>query len=358
MRIVQRYLLLDLLGNAALTLVALLAMLAMVLFSISTLKSGLADLDVHAILQIVLYLCVPSLVVVIPLAIMIACLTTYGRAAVTGELDAMRGAGIRLAHLLLPAAALGAAGTFALAWLGDTAIPQSHYRQMEVGQRLLLDNLGVVFQSPTRRIEDDNFVCRWEEVGREDGRIVLRDVMIAQLPEDGARPVVTRARRALPHFDARTRRLALELEGITHGDLLASESLTVELDLGAVVGDGPPSRRPENLAYEELITRARRAELEVRRESLTELNRRAASSASALVFAIFAATLGIVLRLSNRAVVFGIGFVAVLLLGHAPTLIAASLSKAGSAGAVLPLWIGDWILTIGAVLLFLKALRR
>ncbi|MEE9392927.1 MAG: LptF/LptG family permease [Planctomycetota bacterium] len=357
MKILQRYLTRELVLNTAFTFAVLASLIVMLVFSITTLKSGFATLRITTIFQIVGYLCIPRLDVIIPLSIFTATLWTYARARGDGELSAMRGCGVHLYHLFLPAALLGAVGTLALAFLQDEVMPGADYAQRRIGRQYLAESLEAMLAEDNRRIEDSKFICEWAESGKDaEGYRVLRDVVVTELRPSG--PVITRAHEAIPRLQVARGQLELELKGFRRSDQLASEMLMVTLDLGALSDRGPPRRKVSHRSYEELLTRSQRdPELEERRENLAELHRRAATAFSVFLFALLGAPLGVVLRQSNRALCFGIGFLIVLILGYAPMFMGMGLARSGTLPVWLALWIGNSLIAIATLFTLGRALR-
>ena len=360
MRIIQRYLLGELLLNAAFTLLVLSSVIAMLVFSIAALKMSMSTLGIADLIEVVALLSATQLGVILPLTVLIATLWTYGRAQADGELTAMRGAGIHLYHLLLPALVLGAAVTLVLAWIQDEIIPESHYQQAALGKRHLAKNIEGMLLDEKTSIQDGSFKCRWEGLDLdEEGHYVLREVVVVEMKGDDHPAMVTRAKSAVPVIDLARGELVLTLRDFIHGDVLSSEKMTVKFNLRALSEEPPHRRKTEDKSYQDLLVRARQmAGTRDGRKATTEFHKRAATAFSAFAFALLGTGLGVVLRITNRAVVFSLGFALVLLLHYAPTLVGVSLAKSGSIPPIPALWSGVATVTVLAMWTIKRAFRR
>ena len=324
--------------------------MAMLVFSMVALRQSMAALSVNALLEVVALMTAQRLDILLPMTILIACVWTYGRAQADGEITAMRGAGIGLWSIILPALVLGAIGCVLLAGLQDEIIPNSHYRQRVIGKRFLADNIEALLENRSQSIEDKRFKCLWSEIGIDDeGFRVLRDVVVVRHAADGSNAEMTWARVASPRLDPAAGVLELELEGVVRGGDLSSEEMTVSLDLRSLSDDAIPRRRTANLSYEELLTRADRYPHEKKgRNAAATFHRRGANSFAAVLFALLGAPLGLVFRIRNRALIFLNGFLLVLLFHFGPMAVGQSLAQAGTVPA--------WTLWLGPLLLFAVAL--
>ncbi|MEZ6197966.1 MAG: LptF/LptG family permease [Planctomycetota bacterium] len=359
MPIIQRYLLRELLVNAVVTFVVLGSLIAMLFFSMTALKARMSYLGVNELLTIVWYLCAGRLDVLIPLTAMVACLWTYGRAAAGREIDAMRSSGIGLLSILVPALFLGAVLGAGLVWLQDSFIPDTHYARRLVGRRALSANIDQLLGESEVRIKDERISCTARSGVDAEGHRILVDVIVSEKKTPDSDPVFTMAREAEPRLDPARGELTLHLKGLRHGGVLASDEMTVTLNLGALSEDGPPSRPAQASSYEELFTDIARPR--DRKSSLVaqaELHRRFALAAAALAFSFFGATLGILRRTANRALTFTLGFLIVLILGFLPTLAGKNLVASGTLPAGLALWSGDAVTAALGFFLFARIRRR
>ncbi len=360
MRIVERYLA-RMLGRSALfTFLVLAALVTMMVFSMVALRESMSFLTVSALLEVVALLSLTQIEVLVPLTVLIAAIWTYGKSQADGEINAMREAGMSLFRVLQPALLLGALGCLLLAGLGDRVVPWAHYEQRRIGKRFLAENIDRLLEDDRTTIQDRRFKCCWSRVGvDEEGRPFLEDFVVADLEEEGAPPIFTRAGRALPYIDGRGGRLVLELHELTYHVQAASESMSIALDLRALSEEPAPRRRAGSLDYEELLSASReepRSKLGL--QAMIELQARAAAAISALLFSFLGAALGVLLGVRNRATIFAVGFLLVLLLYYAPRLVGESLAETGAVAPALAMWSGNALTAIGAVLAWRRSRRR
>ena len=275
MRIVQRYILNELLLNALFTLLVLTAMMSMLMFSVVALKSSSATLGVTALIEIVGLQVLNRLDILLPLTILIASIWTYGRIQSDGEVSAMRGSGIGLYHLLLPAFLLGATGSTLLALVQDELIPWTHYRARVIGKRYLAANIDELLMDESRSIHNNDFKCRWARNSTDaDGYVVLHDVVVSERQEEGP-PRITLAKTAHPIISPSSGELTLRLTDLVRGNDASTAETTVRISLRNLSSDHKPGRRVSDLNYEELVTRSRRQpETKQGREAIAEFLKR------------------------------------------------------------------------------------
>ncbi len=344
MRLVQRYLSSALLKNGLFTFVVLAAIITMMVFSMVALRESMSFLTFAALLQVVGLLTTTQLQVLIPLTALIASIWTYSRFQADGEITAMRGAGVSLRNIVLPAVIIGAGASTCLVILEDQIIPSAHYTQRVIGKRFLAASIDRFLEDDRNSIQDRRFKCRWDAVTRdENGHPMLENFTVAELGRlnDGI-PVFTRAQRAEPWLDVDGGDLILDLHDVTYSTIGASQSMRIALDLSAISEEPAPRRKTKHLGYDELFTKSKR--MGKQKDGLKaqiELHGRAATALSATLFAVLGSLLGVILVMKNRAYVFVIGFLLVLGLHYAPNFIGQSLGKNGVLSPAISMWLGD-----------------
>lgn len=344
MRLVQRYLTKALTKNGTFTFLVLASIISMMVFSMVALRESMSFLTFGALLQVVALLATTQLQVLIPLTALTASIWTYSRFQSNGELTAMRGAGVSLRNILIPALCMGTVATLSLILLQDHVVPEAHYTQRVIGKRFLAASIDRFLDDDRKSIQDRRFKCRWDRVSRnEEGYPILINFSVAELSSDAnSAPVFTRAKRAEPWIDTQQSNLILELKDVTYATIGASQTMRIVLDLAAISEEPAPRRKTKHLAYDELFTSARRDQgTSEALKSLTELHGRAATAFSAMLFSILGALLGIIFELRNRAYVFVLGFLLVLILHYAPSFLGHSLGKNGTLSPAMSMWIGN-----------------
>lgn len=359
MRILHRYLLRELLYSLIATTIVLFALMSMVFFSMKATQAGTANLSVRALFLLVGCAIANRLDILVSLATLTAVVWTYGRTTHEGEITAMRGAGVGMRGIVMPAVLLGAVMTIALAFAQDRLVPVSHYKQMVIGKRQLAENLEALLLDESKDIRDRKFKVRWSTTAKDkDDYIVLEDVVVSEDAGEGRPPRVTRAKRATPTINPQTGDLKLALQEMVVGQTIAAEGSIVHLDLRAISEEPPAPKRIEDLTYEELLTASKRSTGKAARKYEAEFHRRVAMSFAPFFFAFFGATFGILFRIANRAVIFGAAFLCVLLLDYAPVLIGIEAATRGALPAWIATWIGNILVFVTGIVGYGKARRR
>ena len=358
MKRLHRYLLAELLQNASLTVVAILAIFFMLALALVLGTSKSEGVPFLLVMRHTGFKAVSTLYLTLPLTVLTASLFTYGRARSDGEFTATRVAGIHPWQTILPAVLLGSLCTLALCWLQGEAMPAAHFRsRVELSQNVL-ESLEDVLKQRDRRIERPGWSARWETLRSDDeGHIVLGGLHLLLFERDGDYREDITAEWAKPRLDMATNTLTLELTNLKRelkdGQQFMSSSFSVPLQLGSRRGK---RKRDGDCSYEELLTRSRRyaqaattsADEKVREkmgekalEYAAEYHKRIAFSFSSLLFAFLGAALGLWRGMNNRALVFLTGFLIVVGLYYPLEMIGAGLAVGGVLPPAIAMWIGN-----------------
>jgi lipopolysaccharide export system permease protein len=359
LRLIHRYLLRELIVNAAVSLVVVFAIFFLAALSIQVGRSSSENLPMLAILKYVALLLLYTSYLTVPVCIVTTCIFTYGRAAQDGEIAAAQTSGIRINGLLVPAVFLGACAMLMLAVLQNRVMPEAHFQSRQVDESVFL-NVEQLLKRRDKSIQEKDFVFQWNAVGQDSGGdLVLEDVELVKF-KDGKWASSTRARRARPVTEPGSSRVTLELDDIHHSEpglTVLGVRIETPIDLSALLP--PRVRSGENqLTYEELLSGAASARTEKRSNRLSaEFHFRFAMAIAPLLLAAFAAPFGIALRIRNRAVVFLAG-VLVMVGGYLPLIVVArSLVERGAKPAWMYLQAPNVILACVA-LYFVRKIHR
>lgn len=357
LRILHKNLLRELLLNAAGTMAAVLALIFLGALSLQIGKASFDDLPVRAILRSVALFVTHTLNLTLPLSVLVTCLFTYGRAAADGEFSAARTSGVHPWHFLSPAALLGAAVALLLAGLQDRVMPEAHYATKFVGDAIFTD-VDRVLHGAEMRLKGGSFYAKWNARARDaEGRLVLEDLYLVRY-RDGKPYEHVSAARALPSVDD-DGGLELDLYDVRRidGDRDGVEAcgyLRIAVQLDEIASRRLLRRKPVQLSNSELWSAAGRdPQGEAGRRAWSELDYRLALALSAPLFALFGAPLGLRLRLANRAFVFLVGAL-VVLVGYWPLL--ATAKRLGDSGAA-PSWIAMPLVNVALLVVALRLVR-
>lgn len=360
MKRLHRYLLAELLQNASLTVVAILAIFFMLALALVLGTSKSEGVPFLLIMRHTGFKAVSTLYLTLPLTILTACLFTYGRSRSDGEFTATRVAGIHPWQTILPAILVGALCSLALCWLQGDAMPAAHFKGRVELEQDVLENLEGLLKKRDRRIEADGWSASWKTLRSDDeGHIVLGGLHLLIFDENKGFRENIRAEWAKPRLDEVTKTLTLELHEFrrvnSDGQQFMSTSLEFPLQLGSLAGERKRKRK-RDCSYEELLTRSSRfalasdtaSEEKVRRkmakkarEYRAEFHMRVAFAFSAILFAFLGAVIGLWKGMGNRAVVFLVGFLLVVGFYYPLQMVGAWLASDGILPPGIALWIGN-----------------
>lgn len=374
MKLLHRYLLLELVQDAFLTLVTVLALYFMVAMALTLGTSRAENLPVTILLEYTFYQAVANLYLTLPLTVLTASIFTYGRATAEGEFTAIRAAGIHPYQALLPALLLGCVCTFSLAWLQDEVMPAAHFRTRTEITRDVLRNLESLLRRSDKRVQDERWTASWEELAQnERGEMILKDLTVIRLDKQRNPTTTLRASQARPALDDLNKQLTLSLHEvwITEGEQewpTRMLRMNIALDLESLSSRSTKGKRLDDRSYEELLSGARfaansAARLEARRpgdpkeaelaerhakawvkrgrKSRSEYHMRIAFAFAPLIFGFFGAALGLRKALANRALVFLAGFLILVAVYYPLVMFGKWIGTEGYLPPVLALWIGN-----------------
>lgn len=350
--ILVRYIYRNLLGTFAMTLCA--SSLIMALFML--LKQVQAEVPPRYVLHM-LALSLPYVLTwTVPVAIMAACVVTYGQMAADNELTALRAAGVHLFAVVLPALILGVLFSTVGLYVNDDLAPFS-----SESRRALIDEIAedvsfahLMLEDPILEFGDRLKVLAWDVRGDD-----LRDVMIHMRDDDG-RVSVIRAESA-------------RLERTPGG-----AELTLEVSDGRIVSIDPATGRPLQTSWMRFSSLSRRVDVQQRdekkkkyitkhmttRELATHLrserqdddwklgariaiHTRRALALSALAFALLGVPLGMLTKTSNKFIGFVLAVVMLFGLFYPLLLAGRTLSQEH----LLPPWLGLWLANLAVGIL-------
>jgi lipopolysaccharide export LptBFGC system permease protein LptF len=330
---------------------AILATLAVgYLLLVSKGRDALAFLTGAELASLVALVTSEQLGLILPLLVTLACVSTYGRARAAGEIEIQNRLGTPLRRLLGPAMLLGVVVGLALFILQDEAIPAARRQRDATLRQKLPDKIEALLARDAVDIRDARFRCRARSALDAEGKRLLRDLVVTEDRPGSEAPRITRAREAIPEFDAKRRRLHLHLRGLQHDGVLASEELTLTLDLSALAAEPSDASHLSAQSYGEL----RSATPTQRRPATAELHGRWALGLYALTLAGFGALLGMRLGGSPRLVNYGLGLLSALLFGLLPHWAGRQIAASEWGAPLLGIYAGPALSAALGLALFLR----
>jgi len=362
MRIVDRYILREMLSSLALGLL----LFTLVLFAGRLLK--LMELIVTRgvpagmVLTLFLYLLPSFLVITVPMAVLLGTLNAYGRLAADNEVLALRTAGWSLYRLIVPALLLGMAAAAVGAYLSLVALPWGTQGFRDLLFRLSRTKATLALTEGLFSAELNGLILYVQEVDDESGE--LRGIFVADAQDPRYPREILAARGRLEgEGGAGAVTLALE-EGSLHSRpaadparyrLVTFRRYEMRLDLAAPGAGTDRERSPREMTLAELTQAIRKAEGSGRSAAAFtfQVHQRFANLAAALVFVLVGAPLGIQVRRSGRGASLALS-VLVALAYYLLMVAGEGLATQGRVPAAVGAWLPNLVVgALGLVLLLL-----
>ena len=372
--ILDRSLLKELLSNMVFTLVVITS----IFFTVGAVEllHKWPGIDPALLLQALPFLFLSQMEFVLPLSLLIAVVTAFGRAAAHLEVTAIKAAGIHPYRLLLPAFWIAGLASLATLYVTNQVSPRAMV--MFKARMASQSNLRMMFEASietqARLFDGPELMVKWDrEEFPPEGGLVLHDVFVVQKAQSGSSrgkqaavdPVTINAKRLELRFDAESDVVELRpfdgtvLEG-PHKELqFRGELPAITVSLGM----DTYSQRLKYRTGTELIALYQRARDGLHpfrgdREILATLHSRASLATASLFFVLIAAPLAWVFRAGSRLVAFLLSFLIVLFVFYPAHLASKTLSEHEILPPVLAAWSGNLLLGAFGIGLLTFVVRR
>ena len=301
------------------------------------------------------------LIFTLPMAILSGTIIGLGRMGSDSELVAMRAAGVRPWHVLLPALVIGAIATVVSLQLNLNEAPRAQQELRAIVARAALYKLDSPVEPQTFTTDIPGYVIYVREGDRSKGQ--WGGVFIKSQEADKTTHLIT-ARSG--RIDSSAERSELVLQDAMQTTLPPPngtkqeytverlEQLRILFDTGRnemLARLQRQENKPDEMTFRELRNFISQASGPQRREGVLLLHKRLALAFSPLVFAFFGAVLALRLRRGSRG--FG-ALVSLLVMIVYYLLIIAGEQMAR--GGTLPPVVGGWLATVVALLVALAML--
>ena len=393
MRILQRYILVDLIKVLLLVITIMTVLLVFVGVFREVTERGLGPLQV---LQILPYV-VPSLLpFTIPATLLLSVCVVYGRLAADHEITAAKAAGINVLSLLSPAFFLGGMLTVCSLLLNDQVIPWSMANIQRV-VTLAMEDIFFDVLSAQHMVEypDKGWAITVSGVDKEQRRLYQPNLRwtkgdeqyVAQVREAVLRIDLEKERVILQPIDARfagpgriSVRLKegdIELPLPMSGENVKPRHLSIstirdrlaEFDEDRQQAEDAQAIRTafalamgefEALAETPMTDQSNKivASTSQSRKHHTELHNRFALSCSCFFFALVGGPFSIMQARRQFLTTFFLCFLPILLIYYPVVLLMMSLAKSGTVNPAWAMWTGNAILLLGAIFVLRWTVRR
>ena len=362
MILLQRYIFKELLYNfifafVVISAVVLLASLFQVLY-----KYPMLGLDMLVTLVPFMILAIMS--IVLPAAVLVSVVTTYGRMSADNEITTLKASGVHVFRVAVPGVLFGLLASLALLVVNDRFVPTANRRIKSLGsQQDILSLLDNLLKRGRTTLNLDNLILTWEssEMGETAGgeeAWVFKKCRARRYDSDGKLEQELLAERAMA-VPSKTSRRSIDfvLEEVTvvgsGGVKLRKAVIPYELDTGAfTVRLGHRSLA----ALLAMLRKEQRPYPPVR--ILTEIHNRIAQSLSPLIFVFLGLPVALLFRTRNRLVTFLISVLVAIFVYYPVTFLGATFADKGVLHPALCIWPGNLILLAGGVFFFVRLARR
>jgi len=341
LRILPLYIFRELVEAFLVTLVALTFLLPLARV-VSYVRDGL---PAYTMLILMTYAVPHMLQWTVPAALLMACVTAYGRLAADNEVLAMRASGIHPFKLVFPALVLAAASVALGIYLNSNIVPNCHMKRKLAKNKIALDTLDNMSVPDTSTIKVDKFQITYKEL--KDKKML--GVVVHWRDAEGHVRVI-KAKWAVIRLDREKRMVEVQLHtGKTslidkehpYNPEMEFDEYALVMDLGKVqteVVRGPRDRPTEELKkilrkecspYDPKKPMHENTRLEI--ESV--ISRRRTMAWASLPFFLVGVPLGLITRRGKKLVAFVVSL-GVILVFYPMLLLGEGLALKG----YLPAW--------------------
>lgn len=350
----QRRLLAEMLRNAGLTLGLLTVILVLVMSGKAVHQEGLS---LATFLRLVPLLTLANVHVTLPLAVLVAVVLTYGRAAADNEVDALRASGVHPWHLGLPALVFGALGALVLLLALDVVTPWASVEQKRAARnvdwgaflRARLDSGEPVKLDARTWVSADDFTDEGLALGvrvqifSEDGEIERE--ILADSAELGVSPARGELTVTLRDFHT------------VRGPRAEGAAMTITKPLPREVFE----LDSRTLSTTQLLATLRRggplAGFSMRQAELA-VHMRLASAAACLLFVFLGLPVALLFRRGDRTAAFLIAFLLVLFVYYPAREVSLYLADRELLSPLAASWSGSVLLLAAGLVLCRRVLLR
>ena len=392
MRLLQRYILKEIVRNFAFLLIVLTVLLVFVGVVRQAKESGLGAAQIIQVLPFVVLSLLPF---TIPATLLLTVCVVYGRIAADQEITAAKAAGINILSLLWPSFLLGAVLSVCSLWLTDQIIPWAVGRIQETIAMALED----IF---LERLRSSHHVT-----DKERGySISVMDVIGKKLigptftyTRQGGEPVTIQAQEATLEFDLQKQEVILHLVRGAFGIPGRSDGVFEKEDQPFSLPHSIPPPKPRHLSiqkirsdlgelrrtisdrehrrnvvtalalslndierlcqqdlidygYYQSVDRAKAAKLD------TEIHSRLAMSTSCFFFVLLGGPFAIIRPRRQFLTSFLLCFLPILLIYYPVVLLMMNLSKTETVAPTWAMWIANGILLVAGIVVLHKVFKH
>ncbi len=313
-------------------------------------------------------LMLPSfLIITIPMATLLATVTTFGRMASDKEVVALKSSGVSLYRLLYPPALFALLAFVANLYLSIEVLPWGNRSFKNLFLQVARTQVGIGLREGVFNNDFEDFIIYVRDF-KDEGRI-LEGILIADSREkENAKIIIARKGELIN--DAEGSRTVLRLsDGSIHISFsknpatyreLSFSQYELVLDFGRFLGNLLDRKKVDReMTFADLISEMR--EENARKEHphiFTEFHKRFSIPFAALVFALIGTPLGIRVKRSGKVSGFSLSILLVLLY-YLLFVLGESLGRRGKIPPALAVWMPNILLGfLGTIFLYLEGKEK
>ena len=367
MKIIDRYILKEMasaffIGIGAFTVVLLLDKIIRLTEMIVTRGIGLL-----VALRLFLFLLPSFLILTIPMALLLATLTTFGRMASDREITALKTSGVSLYRLLFPPLLFATAAFVLNLFLSIYLLPWGYHAFKNLLFQIARSQVSMALREGVFSSNFGDFVIYVRDIKREGS--TLEGILLSDSREKGSFKVIM-ARKGEVVSDPEGMKTILRLsDGSIHLTYpkdpgmyreLAFAQYELVIDFGRL-SENPLGRRKEDreMTFSELLSKIRvKRQVELHPHYVTEFHRKFSIPFSSFLFILIGTPLGIHVRKSGRFSGFSLS-IALALSYYLIYILGETLGDKAVVSPALAVWIPNILLGgVGMALLFWEAKEK
>ncbi|HDS09401.1 MAG TPA: YjgP/YjgQ family permease [Firmicutes bacterium] len=371
MKIIQRYFITDLIGPSifGISLFTFMMLLSKLRDFIELIiNKGVAPEKVIYLLILIL----PAiLAITIPMGFLLGILMTYGRFSEDNEITAMKASGISVMKMLMPVIWVSVALSAFMVYFNDTILPKANYLYALNLYEIISDKAQIMIREKTfiDTFDGINLYCDYLEPKTN----IMSNVKINVRDPNRREPIFVFAERGKLTSYKEQMELMLNLyDGTIHFFSTSDESydegtyyygkfnhLRKSIDMNKGIEEARNfSKGPRMLTSAELKERINEENIKiVRNNLLIEFHKKFAIPVACLIFALFGAPLGILIKHGSKPVALAVS-IGIIFLYYLILYFGNNLGLKGEISPFLAMWLPNFTMAFFAIFLFKKAISK
>jgi lipopolysaccharide export LptBFGC system permease protein LptF len=360
MMLFQRRIFLELMGNALTTVVLLMAVLLLVtsvqvISSVDGLSLGMFMKTLPVFMGV-------TVNIVMPIAVLVAVVLTYGRAASDNEIDTLRASGIHPFHVLVPGLVFGALMSVLMLMAMDDGRPHAARFKRRITK--VVDPGALIAQKLASGEPEELADGIWVAPASVDSNGVKHDMRIQWAASDGQiiQEIVAEDDSTEVFVDPQRDKLVLKLGRFRTvvGDRLdgLNEGTEIMRSLHREFGD---------LSIDSMTTAQLLAWMERKpgkrgrfkeKAVQAEVAMRTSAAAACLMFVLLGYPVALRFRRSDRVGAFLVAFLLALFLYYPSVKVSSALATSGAVPPNVAAWLGHTLLLLASILIWRRLETR